>query len=130
MNKTKWVIGTGTLLGILCGVWIFRGAFSDKEFKWVAAAAGYLIGVVFSAWGMWRLNRLALWISYLLAAASFGFGVYMTHFRWTFWLWKEPTYADRVAAVTLQNPEGVLLLGFSVFWVLFFTRPKNSALFH
>ena len=99
-----------------------------REPAWVLGGMLFLLGVGTSAWGLWRLRRWALWLSWALAAAAFAVGCYWAHFAWTFWLFQEPTFWDRVRAVVF-NPLILLWLVTPVAWLVAFTRRHVTSRF-
>ena len=91
-----------------------------REPAWVLGGMLFLLGVGTSVWGLWRLRRWALRLSWALAAAAFAVGCYWAHFAWTFWLFQEPTFWDRVRAVL--HPLILLWLCTPAAWLVYFTR--------
>lgn len=118
------MVSTGGLLGGYAAVVLMVGI---REPAWVLGGMLSLIGVGAGVWGMWRLRRWALRLSWALAAAAFAVGCYWVHFAWTFWLFQEPTIWDRVRAVL--NPLILLWLGAPTAWLVYFTRPMVTARF-
>lgn len=117
-------VSAGGLLGGYAAVVLMVGI---REPAWVLGGMLSLIGVGAGVWGMWRLRRWALRLSWALAAAAFAVGCYWAHFAWTFWLFQEPTIWDRVRAVL--NPLILLWLGAPAAWLVYFTRPMVTARF-
>ena len=111
-------MSAGGLFGGYAAVVLMVGI---REPAWVLGGLLFLIGVGASVWGLWRLRRWALRLSWALAAAAFAVGCYWAHFAWTFWLFQEPTIWDRVRAVL--NPLILLWLGAPAAWLWYFTRP-------
>jgi len=126
IKKRRFLIVAVGLLAAIESLRVIFSVFPDREWLWGIAACLYLAAVGLSAWGMWRMKQWALKLSWFVALVSFGFGVYITHFRWTFWLFKDPTLKDRILSVTVQNPDGLFLIILSIFWLICFVRPKTN----
>ena len=123
-RRLRLVTTLGGALGA-CGAMVLMVGI--REPAWVLGALAALIGIGMSLWGMWRFRRWALRVSWMLAAAAFLVGCYWAHFAWTFWLFQEPTFWDRVRAVL--NPLILLWLGGPLAWLAFFTRRDITARF-
>lgn len=99
---------------------------------WRDVAQGVLNAVIFMAIiacfaGLWRSKRWALWLSWGLAVAALGWGSYLIHFVWTFWIFSEPTLAERI--LNVLHPRVSVFVIFPVVWLIYSTRPKIRALF-
>jgi peptidoglycan/LPS O-acetylase OafA/YrhL len=124
MKKNNFLILAGAALAAYESLWVFFSALSDRDWVWTSGAGLCFAAVVLVAWGMLRKNPLALKASWLLALGSLSLGIYLTHFKWTFWIFKEPTLRDRLISVTIQNIDGILMILLAIFWLLYFTRPN------
>lgn len=92
----------------------------------------FAYGVLFSVcllcgWGLWYGKVWALRLSYVLALAGFGLGIYFVHFAWTFWIFKQPSLADRILAVL--NLRIFIFTLIPVVWGVFFTRANVRSYF-
>jgi surface polysaccharide O-acyltransferase-like enzyme len=95
-------------------------------------AWNFFYGVLWSicllcGWGLWNSKAWALKLSYLLALAGLGLGLYFVHFAWTFWIFKRPSFMDRVLAVL--NLRIFVFTLIPVAWGVFFTRSNIRAYF-
>jgi hypothetical protein len=126
----KKIILLGGLLGAGGSAWIFVGVWQDRDWLWLVAIAICFLAVLVSVRGMWLGKRWSLWLSFLPALASLGLGLYIMYFRWTFWLWKEPTLTDRLLSITVENLGGLLFILFPLFWLVYFIRPSIRNQFH
>lgn len=124
MKPVKLINLLGVGLGLWLAVWTLYGFIGDKDVMWIVISAFYLAGVCVAGWGLWRLKLWALWLSRLLALLSLILGIYITHFRWTFWLFKQPTLQDRIHAITLDNLLGLSLIFISIMWLIYTFFPK------
>ncbi len=95
---------------------------------WTAGGVATLALTAFTAWGMWRLRRWALGLSWAIAAAAFTLGVFGARFAWTFQPFQEPTLWDRLMDVLL-NPTVMPFLVCPIIWLAHFTRPRVRAQF-
>lgn len=96
------------------------------------APLGIIGAIVFAAsvlcaWGMWRMRRWALKLSWFIALAVFVCGCYGVYFMWTFWMSGEPTLWDRIKSVL--HPLVVMHFVLPVFWLIYFTRPNVKGQF-
>ena len=122
VERAKIYLSVGAILGAAGSSWLLFAMIADRDLPWSLGGSAYLVGIGFSAWGMWRWRRWALWLSWVLAAVTFGIGCYFAHFVWTFWLFKEPTFWDRVRA--LLHPFVISSLAGSLLWLNYFARPS------
>ncbi|MBF0254813.1 MAG: hypothetical protein HQL11_06810 [Candidatus Omnitrophica bacterium] len=111
------VLGLGLLLA-LCLTLIFG---TDGEIPWVLGGVGGLVLAAPTAWGMIRMKRWSLVVSYGLAAAVLVLGCYAARFAWTFWIFREPSLGDRIRSV-MEIRTLFLLLAPSL-WLAYFLRP-------
>jgi hypothetical protein len=86
-----------------------------------------LIGAMVCAGGMWHLRRWALFLSWFIAGVIFAVGCLGARFAWSFWLLKEPSLGERVAAVLAPRVSLTVIL--PVVWLFYFTRQGVKALF-
>lgn len=92
----------------------------------------FLYGILFSisifcAGGLWLAKKWAWILSLVLALMGFGLGLYFVHFAWTFWIFQQPTFFDRVFAVL--HPRIVVLVLFPLFWFFYFMRSAQRSFF-
>ena len=135
MNAKKFRIMIG-LSGILA-FWGFGGILwyqvEDRAVPEILLTAPCLAAAVISFFGLWHLKRWALVLSRFVAVAAMGFGGYLVHFAWTFWIFQTPTLTDRILAVL--RPQVSLLLIMPLLWLVlsflpvvkkFFPSPKKE----
>ena len=122
MKNLKAIILAVTALG-LCGSGVVAFlALQDGDWVWGLSAVFITIAVLASGFGLWRMRAWALMLSWLIAVFAFGFGCYMTHFRWTFWLFQTPTLLDKILAVL--DPRTSLFIVVPVLWLIYSTRAQ------
>jgi hypothetical protein len=127
MTKTRILILGGAVLAFLGGGSILWYAIPDGDMPTIFVMAFYLLAVAFATYGMWLYRRWALILSRVLAVTAFGFGIYMAHFAWTFWLFQVPTLADRIRAV-LRPQVSLFLIG-PIVWLGLTLIPKLKGKF-
>ena len=111
------------LLGTAFSVYMFYALVSihDQFLSWWNVLNLILLIVTFlCAWGLWKRKHWALFLSLFLAVAAFGFGCYIIHFVWTFWIFEKPTFFDRL--LSTLHPRVCVFILFPVLWALFFSR--------
>lgn len=122
MTKTRLWIATGGALALAgCGrlLWLM---IDDRSWVWVLGTGVYAAALVSTIVGMWQGKRGALRLSRILALVMFGFGCYAVNFAWTFWLFQEPTLAERIQAVA--HPQISAYVAGPVVWVLLSLLPR------
>lgn len=111
------------LLGAAFSAYLFYALVSihDRLLSWwnVLNLALFIVTLL-CAGGLRNRRRWAFFLSLILAVAALGFGCYIVHFVWTFWIFEKPTFLDRVLS-TLHPRVSVFIL-FPVLWLLFFSR--------
>ena len=115
--------------GLLAGYGVIVLMVGIREPEWVLGGLAALTGIGISGWGMWRFRRWALGMSWALAAGTLALGCCWARFAWTFWLFEDPTFWERVRAVAL-NPFILLWLAVPSAWLVFFTRRDVTHRFH
>ena len=124
MKKVMFVLGM-----------LFTGyigyAMADMTDRFLSLQTALDIGVFGAASacfiGLWKSQRWALWLSWLLALAALVWGCYLVHFVWTFWIFTAPTLAERI--VSVLHPRVSVFVIFPAVWLVYFTRPKIRTLF-
>ncbi len=125
-KQIKAVSVSGVLLSLLACVWAFRSG--DEGFSaWTASFLVFFLLTLAALKGVWTLKRWGWILSLLLGAIALGFGFYAAHFSWNFWLFQEPTIADRFAAVL--RPQVSLFLVVPSAWLFYFWKPGTRRLF-
>ena len=115
MIKTRiLIVIAGTAALAACGrlLWLM---IEDGSWGWSLGAGVYTVFLITILIGMWQGKSGAFRLSRILALIMFGFGCWAAHFAWTFWLFQEPTLADRVFAVA--NPRISVYLAGPVIWL-------------
>ena len=121
MKGTK----TFVLLGAAFGGYVVYAlvAITDRLLSWwTPLHAAISIALVICVWGLWKAKRWAWRLSLFLALAAFGFGCYVAHFVWTFWIFEKPTLLDRL--LDELHPRVSVFWIFPVVWILYFTRRR------
>jgi hypothetical protein len=116
MKKTKILIAVGGALALAaCGrlLWLM---VADQSWGWTAGSVLYVALLIGALIGMWKGKSGAFLLSRVLAVIMFGFGCWAANFAWTFWIFEEPTFADRVLAVA--HPQISLYLIGPLAWLL------------
>lgn len=114
------------LLSYAACIWSF---VSGNE-GWSLWTASFVLFALFATVCFNGLRHFRKWAFYLssgLALIALSFGFYAAHFAWTFWLFEEPTFADRVLA--LLRPQIFLFYAVPLCWLLWIFRPSNRRLF-
>ncbi len=122
MKNLKAVIAAVVLLGFLGSGAIAFLSLQDGDLVWGLPAVLFVIAVLVSGFGLWRQRAWALKLSWVLAVSAFGFGCYIAHFRWTFWLFQQPTLKDKILAVL--DPRASLYIVVPALWLLYSTRAQ------
>ncbi len=126
-KKIRFII---VLLGLL-SLWGFGGLLwfmaEDRAIFEILLTASCLGVSVVSFFGLWHYRRWALVLSRFVALAAMGFGGYLAHFAWTFWLFQTPTLADRIFAVL--RPQVSLFLFVPVLWLVLSFLPAINTKF-
>lgn len=127
MKKTKIMIGMFGILMLAETAWFLILMLQDHAWVWIFGTCVYLLLLIASCAGMWKSKKWALYLSWFLASVAFGFGCYMAHFAWTFWLFKEPTLMERIRAVL--HPSVSSYLAIPLLWFLFTLRHRFRSAF-
>lgn len=122
MNRPRKGVVLGAVTGLLGSGYVIWFSLLDRDYPWTIFAALYAAAVLVAAKRLWQGSVWGLRLSWLLALAGLGFGIYVTHFRWTFWLFEEPTLGDRVKS--LFHPAVLFYLGAPALWLFYSSRPK------
>ncbi len=99
----------------------------NKSAPWGFAYGMGLAAFVYCSWGLSKFKPWALVFSYVLMLGVLGFGVYIEHFVWTFWIFKEPTTLERMLSVL--HPRVFVFIAVPAFWLVFFSRPAQRKYF-
>ncbi len=91
-----------------------------RMMPWLFVNGPIMIATAACLWGLWRLRRWALNLSFVLLLLAFGWGVYFVHFVWTFWIFQEPTVKDRI--LNALNPQVSVFIIFPLLWAFYFSR--------
>ncbi|MFZ5802027.1 MAG: hypothetical protein ACOY3K_02795 [Candidatus Omnitrophota bacterium] len=113
----------GGLAGFWACGWILWQVIPEKDVPWILGASLYAILLALAVAGMWQGRAVAKNLGRALALGAFGFGCWMAHFAWTFWIFKEPSLADRVLAVL--HPRVLLFLVLPAAWLVWSFRRKS-----
>jgi len=101
---------------------------NDRGSAWLTFSYGIIFSIcLFCFGGLWMSKRWAWVLSLVLALAGLGLGVYFVHFAWTFWIFKQPTFFERIFAVF--NPRIFIFIFFPLIWILHFLKPGVRASF-
>ena len=101
---------------------------TDSAVPWWSFAYGILFSVcMICGWGLWNGRAWAWQLSLILAAANLGLGGYFAHFAWTFWIFQEPTFLDRIVAVL--HPRILIFTAMPVAWLIYFARARMRSCF-
>ena len=122
MKNSKAVILGAIALGLLGSGAIAFLSLQDGDLVWGLPAVVFFIAVLVSGFGLWRMRAWALKLSWVLSAAAVVFGCYIMHFRWTFWLFQQPTLSDKILAVL--DPRSSLYLAVPILWLLYSVRAQ------
>ena len=106
------VIGGLGLWGFGLLLWY---AIGDREISAILLTAPCFLAAAVSFFGLWHYKRWALVLSRIVALAGSGFGGYLAHFVWTFWLFQTPSLQDRILAVL--RPQVCLFLIVPILWL-------------
>lgn len=123
---TRFFIFLGVLFsGYVCYVLVMM---NDHALPWWNFSYGIIFSIcVFCGAGLWLSKLWSLRLSLLLAMTGLGLGLYFAHFAWTFWIFKQPTFLDRIIAVL--NPQILVLVLVPTVWLTYFLRPGTRAYF-
>lgn len=119
-NTRLFTLGAAAF-GIYAGArmaWENRG----ENGVWAAAGPVLLLVTALSLVGLLRGRQWALRLSWLAAVLGWMLGGFMTYFYWGFWLFEEPSTADRIRAVL--RPEVILFHLVPILWLIYSTRPR------
>ena len=124
---TRYFISLGLLFAIyVCYALVMM---NDRSLPGWNFSYGILFSIcAICAWGLWNFKAWAWWLSLILAAAALGLGLYFVHFAWTFWIFKEPTFFDRVFAIF--HPRILVFTALPLAWLIFFARQNSRRSFH
>ena len=100
----------------------------DKSALWGFAYGLGLAAFIICVWGLLKYKKWALVLSYFLMLGALGFGAYIEHFIWTFWIFKEPTTLERI--LNVLHPKVSVFVAVPAFWLIFFTRPAQRNIFN
>jgi hypothetical protein len=125
--------GEKALTGLVFGgaslaSWVGLMIAGDSTAWWRVGGLAILAATTAAAWGMLQRRRWGLWLSGAVAVAILGVGGYAIRVAWTFWLFEEPTTADRIRAVL--RPQIVMLIALPIGWLLGIRRPGVRQQFH
>lgn len=124
MNPTrmdKVVVSLGALFGsYVCYVLVMMN--DPTVLLWNIAYGVLFAALWLCVWGLLRLKKWAYILSFVLAALGLGLGVYLVHFAWTFWIFKEPTLAEKVLAVI--HPRISVFALAPALWLSYFLNPR------
>lgn len=118
------------LVGLCFSVYVCYALvmMNDRSLAWWNFSYGALFSACFvCARGLWCSQSWGLWLSLILALACLGLGLYFVHFAWTFWIFKQPTFFERVVAVL--NPRILVFVSLPAAWLCYFSRPAIRAQF-
>ncbi len=118
------------LVGILFSFYVCYALveMNDHALPWWNFSYGILFCVCMTCgWGLFNGKTWAYWLGLLLATAGQGLGLYFVHFAWTFWIFKQPTFLERVFAVL--NPRVFLFTLVPAVWLRYFLKPTIRAHF-
>jgi len=127
MTKARLMIAIGGIAALAaCGrlLWLM---IDDGSWGWSLGGGVYTAFLIVALLGMWQGKRRAFLLSRILAAIMFGFGCWAAHFAWTFWLFQEPTLAERILAVV--SPGISAYWAGPAVWLLLSFLPKVRAQF-
>ena len=129
MNLTKPIKGL-ILIGILFSVYVCYALvmMNDHALPWWNFTYGILFSIcIICSWGLMNQKSWAYWLSLVLASAGLGLGLYFVHFAWTFWIFKQPTFLERVFAVL--NLRIFIFTLVPAVWLRYFLRPTTRTYF-
>jgi len=110
----------GILLGLAFGVYVcYALVMMNDQIRsaWTLLHAAIFSALILCAVGLWKSKAWALRLSLILALAALGFGFYLAHFVWTFWIFEKPTTLERIRSIL--HPRVSIFLVFPVIWVLY-----------
>ncbi len=116
-----------TVAALLFGIYAFYCFWmivDEKTPLW-----GILYGIGLSAyivclWGIGRRKAWAVPLSYALMLGAFGFGCYLVHFVWTFWIFQKPTLTENI--LNTLHPRISAFIIFPVVWIVYFMRRRSK----
>ena len=122
-QTTKILTGAAFLFGIYVFYCIWMMA-DEKPILWeILYAFGATVSLV-SLWGVMKSKGWAVFLSCALMLAALAFGINLVHFVWTFWIFKEPTFVDRI--LSALHPRVSVFIIFPVVWLAYFSRSGNK----
>ncbi len=124
MNPTradKIVVSLGALFGsYVCYVLVMMN--DPTVMLWNVAYGVLFAALWICVWGLLRLKKWAYILSFIFAALGLGLGIYLVHFAWTFWIFKEPTVLERIGAVL--HPRISVFAAVPTAWLFYFSSPR------
>lgn len=125
-SRFRFVSLAALFLSYAACVWSFVS--SDEGLSpWTAAFVLYAALTTVCFAGLRLFQKWAWTLSAGLAFIALGFGFYAAHFAWTFWIFEEPSFVDRVLA--LLRPQIFLFTAVPVLWLFWIFNPFNRKLF-
>jgi len=85
---------------------------------WNIAYGVLFVALWICVWGLLKLKKWAYYLSFAFVALGLGLGAYLLHFAWTFWLFKEPTLAEKLIAVL--HPRISVFTAVPAVWLVYF----------
>ena len=120
MKNLRAMILTSVAFGLAGSGYVAYFTLQDEDFVWSMLSAVFILATLASGYGLWRMQRWALKLSWALAVWALAFGMYIAYFRWTFWLFQTPSLLDRILAVF--DPRGSLYLIVPALWLIYSCR--------
>lgn len=125
-NQIRYVSVSGVILSLAACVWAFKTGDEGLS-PWTLSFLAFFLISLAALKGVWQFKRWAWLLSLVLGFSALGFGLYAAHFAWHFWIFQEPTLADRFFA--LLRPQVLLFLVIPAAWIIYFLKPENRHLF-
>ncbi len=120
------VLRTMAVAGVLFGLYAcyICVLMNDHAAAWWNFSYGVLASVIcVCGYGLWNRQKWAYGLSLVLGFLGVGLGAYLTHFAWTFWIFKQPTFWERIASVF--RPQIAMFLWLPLFWIFYFLHPQT-----
>lgn len=125
-RTTKIFLGLGVAFALYMGYAMIE--MTDGFWSWRSLFnAAVFIAAAVSFWGLWLAKRWGLWLSLALALGALVWGAFLLHFVWTFWIFDEPTFGEKL--VSVLHPRVSIFVVFPVLWLLYFLRSRARAFF-